>query len=94
MGAGSAQPGHEGATRRLGRSAIDRGSRGRTSPRILSDGFDPDVVAGKQKPQILGVRGEHDHEHRQGKSGGGHYRIDRQVAMLAAGCRSGRPQPA
>lgn len=62
--------------------------------RIPSGGFDPDVVAGKQKPQILGVRGEHDHEHRQGKSGGGHYRIDRQVAMLAAGCRSGRPQPA
>lgn len=91
MGAGVDAAGSTRGNPAAGRPATDRGSRDGPS-RILSDGFDPDVVAGKQKPQILGVRGEHDHEHRQGKSGGGHYRIDRQAAMLAAGCRSGRPQ--
>ena len=49
----------------------------------VSDDFDPDVVAGKQQAQVLGIRGEHNHGRWQGERGGGHHRVDRQIAMLA-----------
>lgn len=73
------------------RRDLQRSQRQIPAGRRLLEAFDPGVAAGKQKPQILGVGGEHDHRCRQGDRSGGHNRVDRKVAMFAP--RSRRPRP-
>lgn len=48
-----------------------------------SDDFDPHILSFEQKPQIVGVGGEHHHRLRQPGGGGGHDGVHRQVAQLS-----------